>query len=123
MADGASSPKLFTQAELNAKVLEANLYLGENLHEAFTPDDVAEAIETLRLKEHERPEGFVSWNGKPFVRVPERVRDMLVNAPSTAEVRALCILLLTEAAEAEWQREEQIRSDSYEMNGAGAVMP
>jgi hypothetical protein len=114
---------LFTQEELNAKVLEANLYLGENLHEAFGPDDITEAAELLKLAEHERPEGFVSWNGTPHVRIPEKLWKLQRNSLPVNEVRALCILLLTECAEAEAQREEEVRSDAYEMNGAGAVMP
>jgi L-lysine 2,3-aminomutase len=122
MADGASG-KLYTQTELDAAVLAANLYLAENLHEAFTSDDVAEAVELLKLKEHERPEGYVSWNGTPHVRIPEPLVSRLRNAQTADEVRALCVLLLTERAEAEHQREEQVRSDAYEMNGAGAVTP
>lgn len=118
-----AATKLFTQAELNAAVLEANLYLGENLHEAFTSDDVAEAVETLQLKEHERPEGYVSWNGTAHVRIPEPLVMRLRNAQTADEIRALCVLLLTERAEAEHQREEQAREDAIERNGAGQVMP
>ena len=122
-AVNAPLPKLYTQAELDAAVLAGNLYLGENLHEAFGPDDVAEAVETLKLKEQERPEGFVSWNGNGFVRIPDALVDRLRVAQSLAEVRALCVLLLAERAEADAQREEEARSDACEMNGAGAVTP
>lgn len=105
----APLPKLYTQAELDAAVLEGSVYLAANLHEAFTKDDIDEAVELLQLKEHERPEGYVSSVGNALVTVPEKLRLMMRNPLPVAEMRAACILFLTECAEAEAQREQQAK--------------
>lgn len=98
---------LFTRAEVDAEVKSATDYLAANLHEAFTWADLEDAAETLGLKESECPEGcFVEWNGKRVVRNTEKLAALLRNSPSTDEVRAACVLLLDQCAEADQQMED-----------------
>lgn len=76
-----------------------------------TDSQVKDAVETLGIKEHKRPEGFATFANQPMVKL-NTMPDPIC---TVEELRAWCTLYLRECVEAEACVEEKVLREALDL--------
>lgn len=91
-----------------------------HLYETLVTVGVAEAMETLKLKSHEQPEGhFNEWSRYSFVRLPKQPGSSM----ELEEAKAWCALMLNAIADAEEARDAFEKARSFDGPAVAGVSP